>query len=301
MAKISTFTENWITFFETSYRDHLFVKILLFECTNRKIPPPPGEKFIRWEKWSQWPKIDFSDMEFWLLSENRIFRPWILRITITKYSLPETTLKTACNDLLVLIFLTFMIDIINYWIFWQKLHLFSDICFCMDIMMGMVRKDNLTTYFGSTWSRATTRIADTSTERACQSKWWHERMETKRYFLNHFQHSRFASGYDQHRLIITDVNKENKHRVVPKLMITVPKGDKRSNQRKLICHLTNYWTRLTGWIIIRPKIALAVKIRNQECCKRKGRPKPLPKERQSNCGTVASLLKAVVFIRAIIT
>ena len=37
--------------------------------------------------------------------------------------------------------------------------------------MAMVRKDKLTTYFGSTLSRATNRIADTSTERGCQSEW----------------------------------------------------------------------------------------------------------------------------------
>ena len=37
-------------------------------------------------------------------------------------------------------------------------------------MAGMVREDKLTTYFGSTWSRATSRKADTSTERDCQSK-----------------------------------------------------------------------------------------------------------------------------------
>ena len=37
--------------------------------------------------------------------------------------------------------------------------------------MGMVREDVLTTYFGSTWSRAMNRIADTSAERGCQSKW----------------------------------------------------------------------------------------------------------------------------------
>ena len=37
--------------------------------------------------------------------------------------------------------------------------------------MGMVGEDILTTYFGSTWTRATNRIADTSTEIACQSKW----------------------------------------------------------------------------------------------------------------------------------
>ena len=48
-------------------------------------------------------------------------------------------------------------------------------------------------------------------------------METKRYFLTHFDHRRFASGYDQNQLIITDVSEENRHRVVPKLMIIVPK------------------------------------------------------------------------------
>ena len=50
-----------------------------------------------------------------LLSENRMFRPWILKITITKYSLAKTTLKTAYNDGFILL-LTFMIDTINYWI-----------------------------------------------------------------------------------------------------------------------------------------------------------------------------------------
>ena len=63
-------------------------------------------------------------------------------------------------------------DRCNYLLnFRQKLRLFSDIYFCMDIMMGMVREDILTTYFGSTWSRKTNRIADTSAERGCQSKW----------------------------------------------------------------------------------------------------------------------------------
>ena len=55
--------------------------------------------------------------------------------------------------------------------FRRKLRLFSDIYFCMDIMTGMVSEDILTTYFGSTWSLATNKIADTSTERGCQSKW----------------------------------------------------------------------------------------------------------------------------------
>ena len=55
--------------------------------------------------------------------------------------------------------------------FRQKLRLFSDICFCMEKMTGMVREDILTTCFGSNLSRATERIAETSTERGCQSKW----------------------------------------------------------------------------------------------------------------------------------
>ena len=50
-----------------------------------------------------------------------------------------------------------------------------------------------------------------------------KRMETKRYFLTHFYHPSFASGYDQNQIIITDVSKENKHRVVPKLLIIVSK------------------------------------------------------------------------------
>ena len=55
--------------------------------------------------------------------------------------------------------------------FKQKLHLFPDIYFSMDIMIDIVREDNITTYFESTWSRAMNRIADTSTERSCQSEW----------------------------------------------------------------------------------------------------------------------------------
>ena len=42
-------------------------------------------------------------------------------------------------------------------------------------------------------------------------------------FLLILYHPRFASGYDQNPLIITDVSKENKHRIVPKLMKIAPK------------------------------------------------------------------------------
>ena len=40
----------------------------------------------------------------------------------------------------------------------------------MDIVKGMFREDIFITCFGSTWSRVTNRIADKSTEGACQSK-----------------------------------------------------------------------------------------------------------------------------------
>ena len=53
----------------------------------------------------------------------------------------------------------------------------------MDIMTERVREDSLTTYFGSTWSCASNRIAYTSTERTCHSKKRHKPMETKRIFL----------------------------------------------------------------------------------------------------------------------
>ena len=164
-----------------------------------------------------------------------------------------------------------MTDAIHYWIL-LKTFLFFYIFFRMNVMMEMVREDNLTTYFGSTWSRARNKKADTSTERGCQSKWWHKRMETKRKFLNHFYHPRFATGYDQNQLIILNVIREKKHQIVARLMITVPKWNKRNIQRKLINHFLKYWMRLTGWIITRQKVALAVTIWNQENRRRKERP-----------------------------
>ena len=56
-------------------------------------------------------------------------------------------------------------------------------------------------------------------------------METKRNFSNHFQHTRFASGYDQNQLIVSDVSYETEHRVELNLMNILPKWDKRNNQR----------------------------------------------------------------------
>ena len=97
--------------------------------------------------------------------------------------------------------------------------------------MGIVREDNLTTYFGSTWSRAMNRIADTSDQPKEVVNQNGDINEWKRrgIFVLILYHPRFASGYDQNQLIITDVSRENKHRVVPKLMKITPKWSKRIN------------------------------------------------------------------------
>ena len=63
---------------------------------------PALEKFITLRKMtSKLPKIDFSYMEFWLHAENRIFRPQIIKIFKTKYTLPKITFEIVCNDVLI--------------------------------------------------------------------------------------------------------------------------------------------------------------------------------------------------------
>ena len=51
--------------------------------------------------------------------------------------------------------------------------------------MAVVKEKFLATFL-AVLGHATNRIADTSTERACQSKWCYKRMETKRIFLTRF-------------------------------------------------------------------------------------------------------------------
>ena len=69
----------------------------------------------------------------------------ILEITITKYTLPKTASKAECNDVLIFLFDVYCTHKCLS-IFRQKVRLFSDFCFCMDIMMGMVKEDNSTTF-----------------------------------------------------------------------------------------------------------------------------------------------------------
>ena len=85
----------------------------------------------------KWPKIDFPDMEFWLLADNRIFRPWIMRISIRKYTLSKSALKTTCNVVLFLFY--FVYERQNLFLnFRQKLHLFSDIFFAWILWWGLL-------------------------------------------------------------------------------------------------------------------------------------------------------------------
>ena len=114
----------------------------------------------------------------------------------------------------------------------QKLHLSSDIYYCMNIMIGIIKEDKLTFHFGCTWLRGTNKRADMSTETICRSKFWHWRMETSRNLLTHFQHPRFASQYDQNQLITSDMRQENERQVVPKRVFTLVNWNERNNQRK---------------------------------------------------------------------
>ena len=91
-------------FFLGPARELIFsLKYSYLNVLTGKYHPRPGKIYTLRKMTSKSPKIDFSDMKFSLLSENRIFRPQILEITITKYTLPETTLNTACNDVLIII------------------------------------------------------------------------------------------------------------------------------------------------------------------------------------------------------
>ena len=101
---------------------------------------------------------------------------------------------------------------------------------------------------------AANRKADFSAERGVNENGDRNEWKRRGIFLLIFYHPRFASGYDQIQLIITDISKEKKRRVVPKLMITVPKWNKRNNQQESINDFINYWTRIPGWLTGMPKV-----------------------------------------------
>ena len=55
-------------------------------------------------------------------------------------------------------------------------------------------------------------------------------MTRRKTFLVSFKHPRFVSGYDQNQVTLSDMS-QKKHKVVPRLMNFVLKGNKRKNPR----------------------------------------------------------------------
>ena len=92
----------------------------------------------------------------------------------------------------------------------------------MNIMMGIVREDTLTTLFESTWSRVTNRIAYTSTERACNQNSDINEGKRRGNFLIIFNTPVLPVDRTRSKKIINDKQK-TKHQVGPKLMLFVPK------------------------------------------------------------------------------
>ena len=89
--------------------------------------------------------------------------------------------------------------------------------------MGMAREDILTTYFGSIWPRAgieklTHQPKEVVNQNGDINEW-----KRRGVFLLIFTTPVLPVDTTNNQLIIPDVSKENKHRIVPKLMISVPK------------------------------------------------------------------------------
>ena len=138
--------------------------------------------------------------------------------------------------------------------FKQKLRLFSDIHFCMDIMMGMVREDFLIASFENTWSPWRVKKLKHQPKELVNQNGDRNEWKWRGIFLIIFNIPVLPVDTTKDQLFITDVSWKNEHRVVPKLMIIVLKWDKRNNQRKLISYFTNYWTRIIGWLTVMPKV-----------------------------------------------
>ena len=66
-----------------------------------KYHPRPGKNLYVEKNDHKVTKIRFFGHGLLTTFRKSHFRPWILKITITKYTLSETTSKTACKDLLI--------------------------------------------------------------------------------------------------------------------------------------------------------------------------------------------------------
>ena len=151
LAKLGSFGSDWTTFLWDQLERSFFVRIFLFDWTNKKIPLPSWKTFMRWEEWIKWPKIDQSDTENWLLAEIPFFGPILSRISITYFILPARTIKITFNSVL------------NWYprrsretsFFTEFFQHFAAKVFCIYSAMKLVRIGILFTQFGSCQSGMT--------------------------------------------------------------------------------------------------------------------------------------------------
>ena len=81
--------------------------IFSFQNSSLKMPtgknhPSPGKNLCVEKNGLKVTKNRFFGSGVLTTFRKSQFRPWILELTTTKFTLPKTALKTACNDVLVL-------------------------------------------------------------------------------------------------------------------------------------------------------------------------------------------------------
>ena len=84
MAKFGTFGENWITFLRPARELIFSLKYSYLNVLTGKNHPALGKIYTLRKMTPKWPKIDFSDTDFWVLSENRIFLTMNIENTYNK-------------------------------------------------------------------------------------------------------------------------------------------------------------------------------------------------------------------------
>ena len=196
-------------------------------------------------------------MEIRLLEENRIFydETWKQYSKKLYFQESRSHFKKWVWWCAFFINPTFKKDKIKYRTSLNNNIFFRRFYFFMDIIMRLRTKDVLITAFGSTWSRVTNGKCDTSTEKTCQSIWWHKGMETKRNFLNHFLTPPFCQRIRTKTNNHTWCKLIKKQQVVMKLMNIVLNWDKRNNQRTIDkSFFGKDWIRITGWLAVLPKV-----------------------------------------------
>ena len=155
MAKIGTFVRKRTTFFRPA-REHIFSWKYLPLTFPTKFNHPGPEKNLYVER--NYLRVTKSwSFGYWNLNISRDSPYWTGRtehINRKKFTLPNIALNNASN--ILLFFNPDVYEWHNYLLnFWQKVHIFSNNWFRIDIMIRMARKDLLIAHFGIARSRVT--------------------------------------------------------------------------------------------------------------------------------------------------